>query len=306
MGEQLRRVDGVDIRLDLAQEGFSAMWALELLAPRVPGAQDLLSVLARQVERCRWRYRYRFFPGASSFAADTDCTAIAACGLYRHGVLTDSQLVSVGHELLTAAAPSVEEDGLRPGVVMVYWEDGAEVRATPRGRKHDAVAAANALHTLGLALPASPVPLARHVMSSTLSYIGGHLTSGRYLRGTRYYPSPAVFLHSVSRLVRDGSPAFATRLAAPLRRKLISYLAHAPPLRMNCLDLALLVIAADNAGITDGQQDRRRRLAAAQRPDGSWPACAFFRMGRFPVYFGSTHLTTSFALRALEPHEGAA
>ncbi|WP_168218117.1 hypothetical protein [Streptomyces lasalocidi] len=38
-----------------------------------------------------------------------------------------------------------------------------------------------------------------------------------------------------------------------------------------------------------------------QRPDGSWSAAASYRMGRFPLFFGSSFLTTVFALSALWP-----
>jgi hypothetical protein len=67
------------------------------------------------------------------------------------------------------------------------------------------------------------------------------------------------------------------------------------------LEVALRVLAADRLGVTAGQDERRALLARTQRPDGSWPATASYRMGRFPVFFGSSCLTTVFALSALQP-----
>ncbi|MER7111785.1 hypothetical protein [Streptomyces sp. NPDC000229] len=67
------------------------------------------------------------------------------------------------------------------------------------------------------------------------------------------------------------------------------------------LDLAFRTLAADHLGLTAGQAERRVLLAGAQQDNGSWPACAYYRMGRFLVYFGSPYLTTVFALTALRP-----
>lgn len=64
------------------------------------------------------------------------------------------------------------------------------------------------------------------------------------------------------------------------------------------LDIAH-VLAADNLGEHEGQDERRLSLAEAQDSDGSWAAGACYRMGRFQVYFGSRYLTTAFAMRAL-------
>jgi hypothetical protein len=47
------------------------------------------------------------------------------------------------------------------------------------------------------------------------------------------------------------------------------------------------------------QRERKQRLLRLQRPDGSWPPCPVFRMGRLPVHFGSPNLTTIFAIAAL-------
>ena len=319
-GPEARRLVGerldADPGFDLADEVFSAMVSLALLpAPASPAQRALANRLAAQIETCRWRGRYRFFADANGFPADTDCTAIAASALFEHGLLSATELDARVRELLLAAAPaagvtrqhSCGDDGdLHPHAFMVYWEDGAEPATTARGRKQDAVACTNALYTVELNGPQAGEKAAT-VIRETTGYLLGHLDSGRYLDGTRYYPSPEAFLYAVSRICAQFSRNASARvLAAPVRRALEEREANAPARAMaaepgTSLAIAHRVLAADNLNITAGQAQRRALLAKAQRPDGSWPACPHYRMGRFPVYFGSPYLTTVFAHAALDP-----
>jgi hypothetical protein len=187
-------------------------------------------------------------------------------------------------------------------VFLVYWEDDAEPFTLRRGRKQDPVACANALYTVQLA----DRPLAdegQAVVVATTRYLADHLTSGRYLDGTRYYPSPDAFLYAVSRLCAR-FPGTTGLLAGPLRRAFHRREATAPAQGLaaipgRSLDLAFRTLTADHLGLSAGQNEWRTLLAALQRDDGSWPPCAYYRMGRFPVYFGSPYLTTVFALAAL-------
>ncbi|MEU3958846.1 hypothetical protein AB0F42_03265 [Streptomyces buecherae] len=281
---------------NLKNEAFTAMLALAHLPQQLPeSARHLPAVLARQIESSRWHDRYRFFPEVRQFAADTDCTAVATAALYERRMLPRTRLRRHARELRRAHAPALPHDqALHPLAVMVYWDDGAEPQAPPRGHKQDAVVCCNVLYTLLLA----DTDTGRETDSvgrATLDLVHDHLASGRYLSGTRYYPSPYAFLHVASRLCRL-SPICAERLGTRLN--------HAcdvadPP--RTPLDLALLITAAENLGQTRRQGRCRDGLAAMQLPDGSWPAQPYFRLGRRPVYFGSAHLTTLFALRALHP-----
>ncbi|MCX4994393.1 hypothetical protein OHA09_20300 [Streptomyces longwoodensis] len=304
---RLREVLGVDPGFDLDGEGFSAMVALALLAPG--GDPELVRRLARQVETCRWRHRYRFLPGPGGLPADTDSTALTLGALYEAGLLPAAGLRAGARELLRSAAPATgvprrpaadrDAGAVRPGVFMVYWEDGEEPGTLPRGRKQDPVACANALYTVLLAdLPGCDG--VRGVADATVGFLAEHLTSGRFLRGTRYYPSPDAFLHAVSRLCAR-FPDTAGPLTAPARRALERTGTGASAVTGSVLEIALRVLAADRLGVTAGQDERRARLARMQRPDGSWPAAASYRMGRFPLFFGSSFLTTVFALSALRP-----
>jgi hypothetical protein len=292
--DRVRRDTGADLGMELADEGFTAMLALALLPQPVPACTNALpTVLSQQIEACRWRRRYRFFPGLRQFAADTDCSAVAASALYEQGLLTSSELRDQARELLLAQAPEhqASDEGLHPSAVMVYWEDGVDTVAPPRGRKQDTVVCCNALYTLHLAGQHATVDGAP-VACATFDLIESHLVSGRYLRGTRYYPSPWAFVYAASRLCTR-SAEYGRRLGPALRRAV-----QAHPVR-DALDLALVTAAADNVGARQGQRERRSTLAALQCPDGSWPAHPYFRLARLPVHFGSAHLTTAFALRAL-------
>ncbi|MGW3017320.1 hypothetical protein [Streptomyces longwoodensis] len=296
---------GVDPGFDLAGEGFSAMVSLVLLAPG--GDPELVRCLARQVETYRWRHRYRFLPGPGGLPADTDCTALALAARYESGLLPAAGLRAGARDLLRSAAPATglprrsaaEQDAgaVRPGVFLVYWEDGKEPGTLPRGPKQDPVACANALYALLLA-DLTGCDEARGVADATVGHLAEHLSSGRFLCGTRYYPSPDAFLYAVSRLCAR-FPDAARPLTAPARRALERTGTGAAAVPGSVLETALRVLAADHLGVTAGQDERRARLARAQRPDGSWPAAAYYRMGRLPVYFGSAYLTTVFALSAL-------
>lgn len=286
----LRERHGTDLGFALGDEAFSAMLALAVLPPAPgPAERRFLADAARQVEGARRGNRFGFFPGVPGFAADTDCTAVAAGALFEHGLMSASRLLATAQDLIRSAAPpgsGAPNGPLHEGVFLVYWDDTTEPDAPPRGRKHDAVACANVLVTLHLATGHTDASLA------TLAYLRHHLTSGAYRSGTRYYPSPAAFLYAAAR-VCSRCEQCADRLADPLA----TALRRTEP--EGALDLALLAIAADHLGLVSPTA-WREQLVAQQRQDGGWPASGCFRMGRVPLWFGSPHLTTIFAVRALQ------
>ncbi|MFD9475460.1 hypothetical protein [Streptomyces nojiriensis] len=275
----------------------------------------LVARLASQIEAVRWRWRYRFFPHGNGFPADTDCTGMAAGALYGHGLLSAADLAACVRDLLDSAAPTDmvascrpgDDAVLVPGVPLVYWEDGAEPGTGRRGRKHDAVACANALYTVQLS--GSLATEAAEFIAASHRYLAGHLVSGRYLAGTRYYPSPDAFLYALSRLCAR-FPTSARVLSGPLHQAFSEREATACARALaggpgNALDIALRTLTADNLSRAAGQAERRLLLAQTQQADGSWPACPYYRMGRFPVYFGSSYLTSVFAWKALHVRENS-
>ncbi|MFC5661943.1 hypothetical protein ACFP3U_02985 [Kitasatospora misakiensis] len=284
---------GEDLGFDPDDEGFSAMWGLALLRPdgRRPEERELVAALARQVDRYRepGTARYRFFPPGRPFPADTDSTAVALSGLARHGLAAPDLLDAVARELLDT------QIGPDDGPIPAYWEDTD--RTPSHGRRYDAVAAANVLFALHL--PGAADRLPHPAAEATLRYVVEHLNGPR--TGTRYYASPEAFLHAAAR-----AATVVPGLAAPVRRAVghvTTQTADTP------LAVALLVLAGEHSGEHAGEHaggtaelpELRRRLVDTQRADGSWPAGGYFRTGRLPLYFGSPHLTTLFAVRALRP-----
>lgn len=118
------------------------------------------------------------------------------------------------------------------------------------------------------------------------------LKSDTYLFGTRYYPSPDVFLYFASRLVRD-FPRSCSTLLEPLRERLLNRQGADTP----CFDRALRVAACANVGLQAGED--LLVVASARRGDGSWAISPFFRYGRTPRYFGSEALSTVVGAQAL-------
>jgi hypothetical protein len=294
----IRRRIGVDIGVDPADEAFSAMMALALLRPPQSAAErERLHVLHERVQDCRWQHRFRFFRARTGFASDTDCTAVTAAALRATGYCTDSDVDTYARVLLTAASPGRsrtfrwDDEVVQPGRMMVYWEDDAEPGVARRGRKYDPTVCANVLYVLEQAT----IPGQAHsrVLAANRAYVSEHLTSGHYLTGTRYYPSPASFLYALSRL----HATFPDRYGAPAPA-LAAAVATAG--QTDPLGLALTILAGDNLGHPPQQEERRAALMAMQRPDGSWPFCPLYSLGRQPVYFGSADITTLVAVKALD------
>jgi hypothetical protein len=310
----VRSRSGADIGFDAGDEGFSSMILLKLFGDD-HAARGAAATSHAVVRRQAVGHRYRFFCEENGFAADTDCTGVAVAALYEAGRMSREELLAAGRELLLAAAPAdvpatanldaatgQSNGALRAGVVMVYWEDGQEPGALPRGRKHDAAVAANALYALKLA---AEVGLAdpRGVLAATLAYVGEALRSGAYLSGTRYYPAPDTFLYYVSCLCRR-FPDCRAALAADLGRALDARRLAAPSPGTAAdpsapLNLAQRVLAAANLGRLDGLRWDLDDLLASQLSDGSWPAAPFYALGKRALYFGSPAVTTMFVVKAI-------
>jgi hypothetical protein len=296
---------GIDIGLDMGNESYSAMLALLLLPTDV--GHDVIASLEQEIGRCGQQGRFRFLADANSYPVDTDSTGVVAAALYRHGLYSRTELIASAQQVLLAAATAdaTSGDDASPqhrGVPTVYWADSPVPGPGHHKRVYDAFACANSLYTLKLAQQcglADP----DGVIDATTQYLVDHLVSGRYLQGTRYYPSPDTLLWGVSRLCAhfdDSRAALSDAVVHGLRERTAA-LSDEPDQAAGALDLAQRIIAADNVGefTHDQQEQHRALLAARQNADGSWPAEPFYTMGRYPVYFGSAALTTLFAITAL-------
>lgn len=287
--KSIRERRGIDIGFDFGHEGFSAMLGLTLLTQlgtiMPPALTKHFTSLTR---RCRRSIGYAYFTDTLKFAPDTDCTALAAAALYETGQMSGSELRAIADELLLAGVSRTDD---LDKVTHVYWNSAESDNVLPRSRVADPVVCANVLYTLMLA----DTPAAHDVITATTRYVRKHIESGAYQTGTRYYPSPYAFLYACSRLCAR-SAMYAPSLGPHLRSALT--LANGQRTG-DALEAALYIIAEGNMRPRERLLVHKEALARLQRPDGSWPAAAFYRMGRVDVYFGSPLLTTLFAVRAL-------
>jgi hypothetical protein len=213
-----------------------------------------------------------FFTDESLLPSDIDCTAIGLAIL----VETGRGNLNTIHQVVEKIMDTVNE----AGIIQVYFP--------PFGHRSytDPIVCVNALYLIALLDREQEAKI-------TEDYVFEHLHTGSYLEGTRYYPSPDIFLYFLSRLV-DRFPYFRERFGDLLRQELERRIGktRAP------LDLAAQIIAAKAVGILN--EIDAYELILSKNGCGGWPANAFFRFGTRVGFFGCSALTTAFALGALE------
>ena len=212
-----------------------------------------------------------FFHDRSLLDADLDCTAIAHALCLRLGARSPS---------LDRALSLMLANTNEANVIEVYHQPNAE----HRGRVDQCVLANvfYLLHQVGMADRAD----------ASWQCLVNFLLSDDYLLGTRYYPSPDVFLYFASRLVRD-FPGPRGVLQEPLRARLTARRGADTP----CFERALRVSACANVGLEAAED--LLVVASARRRNGSWASSPFFRYGRNPRYFGSESISTAVGAQAL-------
>jgi hypothetical protein len=219
--------------------------------------------------------RFSYFVEHGLLPTDVDDTGLALSVLVRIG--------AVSSQIAHSATSKVLENVDAAGVIHVYMP--------PRGeredrRRVDPIPCASALYLaylLGREDEARP----------TEDYLIGVLREQGSAppRNFYYYLTPDALLYWASRLLRFDR--FRTRY----RHVVIDALRARIGRSDSALDLALRVITADRLHIDDTPE--RVALQNAQRPDGSWPICPIYKLGRSDVYVGSEALVTALALRAL-------
>lgn len=295
-------------------------------------ARELLSTFRRTDARGL----YHFFVSLR-FACDVDCTAVAVRGRLKLGDIDLRVLSGVaelrritGRILGSAAVGHVDPRAnrthgknngeLRRHVFKVYLDDhtvqGADL---DRGLKNDAVVVLNALHPVllelreGLRSPSESIPLREFVegqafartanadiadiVAANLAYATGHLLSGAWREGTRYYASPEAFLFGFADLLAH-FPEVGEIF--PLAELLLDALEDRNPTERNSLDLAFAALTRRRLG--DDPTVELTRLVDRQDDDGAWRDFSpLFQLGTAAprMYFGSTAQTTAFAVLAL-------
>ena len=136
--------------------------------------------------------------------------------------------------------------------------------------------------------------LSAPVVGSLAYYLVEVMLDGSYLHGTRYYPSPDTLLYFLGRVVGRFKNS---RLADRVRKNLQQAVAARIGITAGPIDLAQRVLVCSWLGVRNTHE--AMRLASMQAPHGAWPADSLFQYGRTKVHFGSSDLTTTFALAAL-------
>jgi hypothetical protein len=244
-------------------ERFTALVVGQLLCD-LPSAQVLTAQIALASARAvAGADRVHFFHETSRLPPDADCTAVAYLLLLRTGQVSEDE----AHRAFDLIARTTNPDG----IVATYFDPCGE-----RANIVDAVVCANVVR-LALRLGRA------QEVWRTARYLRQLVLGAEYLDGSRYYPSPDCLLYALSL----GEPFDELRAAVETR---IGATDHV-------IDLAQRVLAARRLGVTNSQD--RDRLLARRRPDGSWPAEGWFCYGRSKHWFGSSALSTAFALAAL-------
>jgi hypothetical protein len=259
-------------RADFPREVFSPMVVLDLVYRDRPGSAVREGLLDALRTRRRAAGHFDFFEEEGLLPTDVDTTALGLGLLVELDGLQDSALERTVGRLVA------NTDGC--GVVQVYLPPAGD-RAYV-----DATVCANVLHLLLLlGQPEWVAPTEDHLYAV--------LAERRYLAGTRYYPSPDAFLHFLARAV--------TRTCAT-RERFGESLRAALEERAGCSDdameLAMRILGCHRLGLRNTGDVAL--LLEQQRNDGSWPPRALYRFGRRHGYFGSTALTTAFAVAALD------
>jgi hypothetical protein len=255
-------------------ESFTAMIAADLLLG-VPDFHLLAYDIAEMLENeLGDEDVYYFFKDHGRLPADADCTAIGVSVLLRAGLPYE--------ETANSALDRIRANCNSEGVIETYFDPTGE-----RSGLVDPVVCANVLylaHQMGR----------EDEFQATEDYLVEVLLDGRYLAGTRYYPSPDTLLYFLSRVLGAFSNSrLAQRVRQPLQQAIVARIGSS----VSPIDLAQRVLMCSWLGMRNNHE--AMRLAALQERSGSWPADGLFQYGRTKVHFGSADLSTTYALAAL-------
>ena len=262
----------LDDGAEIYPESFTAMIISDLLMGR-PGMHDLVDEILTmlQQELQQGEGLFYFFKEHDRLPADADCTALGLSVMLRGGCMVQKH----AHRALDLILENLNEEG----IVTTYFDPAGE-----RAGIVDPVVCCNVLylaHQLGRG----------DELRETSRYVRDVLVGGRYLDGTRYYHSPDALLFFAARLAQQLESTDG--LSEPLRDILEKRTTNG-----RTLEVAARMIASEWLDVHRG--DLVQSLMNMQLENGQWPADSLFRYGRRAIFFGSTALSSAFALRALQ------
>ncbi len=211
-----------------------------------------------------------FFENPNILPADVDTTSLGLMAL--NGLIENNYLKQIVKRI---------SENTNNGVIKVYFDN-----TSYRQEIVDPVVCANALYSI--------YSIDSLIDASvTENYLYNTLYNEEYQNGTRYYPSSFTFLWAVSKLLKLEN--MKSKFLDLLKEKILKI---DPNLIEDSLDLAFYIIITTNINLPNIHE--KKRLAEIQLADGSWPPYAFFKYGSQNKYFGSSQISTAFAICALQ------
>lgn len=212
---------------------------------------------------------WRFFAKGSVIPSDADDTAYCLLAL---GPSEDRRVLE------NRILPNRDESGL----FQTWFID--RKAGPPYRNRLDAVVNANICTLLSERRMKEPI---------VGKFLKEHLSSGAFLQGSYFYPSPFFFLYAVSGCFPE------TGGDDELLHQSVSHLITNSP-EADAADLALAGLALKKCRGADRLRlDLKQRLLDLQAPDGGWPASGLFTGTEDYIYwYGSRELTTAFCLGA--------
>jgi len=190
------------------------------------------------------------------------------------------EMSEISRDIVSKAVDKTISNVNNNGIIQIYFE--------PCGKENriDHVGIANALYLINLFDRGAEA-------TKSEDYIFDILANKRYLQGAYYYHSPDMFLYVLSSLF-EKFPHFNKRFGKLLKNELQNRIGTTKwP-----LDLAMRVSSAKRLQINNETDEKY--LLKLQKGEGNWPADAIYHYGRKVGYFGSSIITTAFAIEALK------
>jgi hypothetical protein len=216
-----------------------------------------------------------FFEDRSLWPPDADCTAIILSLLLESNQIKKSSVMKAAEII----ARNTDQDGI--------------VRAFIDSTEHKAVdpcVCANVLYFMELIGTSKKV-------KKTETFLLEYLSTGKYLNGTRYYPSPYTFLYFVGRLL--SFPRTRKIFESQIQIQLQNIMENGNLNELNALDLSKFLIVSKWSNFYLKDVGNHLLHLISMSKDSRWPAVAFFSFGSKSLYFGSDSLTTAFAIGTL-------
>lgn len=251
-------------------EIFSSLLILETSLKNYPFSETTKKVV-KVCEKQLQDGHLNFFIDRNILPDDAETTSYGLSILLELGKLQKESIEKVLDEIIS----NVNNEG----IIQVYFQP----EKFGRPNRVDHVSISNILYLLNLADREAQI---------SEDFVYKVLADQSYLAGSRYYHSPDAFLYFLSRLMKFPR----------MKEKFYDLLCDRLQSRIGCsnfpLDLAMRITAAQRLNLDN--KEEKEKLKTLKNDDGSWPIDSIYHYGSKIGYFGSSYISTSFAIEALK------